>query len=208
MSSQETLNRGKVMEEEDVNLAPESQEPVVEETTPVEEETQPQTQVKAGDKTEPNLLLKSLQEERAKRKELEQLLAKQNSPDVEVFSDEGKALKSQIDSLKAQITSLNEERLLSSVQSKYPALNDKMSEFQEFRESYPNANIDSVAKLFLVENDLLQPKTPPKGLEKGSTGPRTIPKTGITSDEVKDLRTKDYKKYMEMLMSGKLDNIS
>lgn len=196
------------MEEEDVNLAPESQEPVVEETTPVEEETQPQTQVKAGDKTEPNLLLKSLQEERAKRKELEQLLAKQNSPDVEVFSDEGKALKSQIDSLKAQITSLNEERLLSSVQSKYPALNDKMSEFQEFRESYPNANIDSVAKLFLVENDLLQPKTPPKGLEKGSTGPRTIPKTGITSDEVKDLRTKDYKKYMEMLMSGKLDNIS
>lgn len=200
------------MEEEDVNFAPESQEPVVEETTPeVEEEVvteSSQPQVKAGDKTPPNELLASLQKERAKRKELEQLLAKQNSPDIEVFSDEGKALKSQIDLLKEQLTSLNEEKILSSVLSKYPAIADKINEFNEFKESYPNANMDSVAKLFLVENDLLQPKTPPKGLERGSTGPRTIPKQGMTSEDVKDLRTNNYKKYMDMLIAGKLDNIS
>jgi hypothetical protein len=198
------------MEEEDVNLALESQEPPVEETAPVEEVVTETTtpQVKAGDKTEPNLLLESLQKERAKRKELEELLAKQNSPDIEVFSDEGKALQSQIRKLEAQVTAANEEKLLSSVQSKYPAISDKMEEFNEFRQSYPTANIDSVAKLFLVENDLLQPKTPPKGLEKGSTGPRTIPKQGMTSEDVKDLRTKNYKQYMEMLMAGKLDNIS
>jgi hypothetical protein len=199
------------MEEEDVNFAPESQEPATEEVAQeveevVTESTQPQ--VKAGDKTPPNELLASLQKERAKRKELEELLAKQNSPDIEVFSDEGRALKSQIDSLKAQLTAFNEEKILSSVQAKYPAIADKMEEFNEFRESYPNANMDSVAKLFLVENDLLQPKTPPKGLERGSTGPRTIPKQGMTSEDVKDLRNKDYKKYMEMLMAGKLDNIS
>lgn len=199
------------MEEEDVNITPESQESVVEETTPevTEEVTDVTSQpLKAGDKTPPNELLASLQKERAKRKELEELLAKQNSPDIEVFSDEGKALKSQIDALKAQLTAQNEEKILSSVQAKYPALADKMEEFNEFRESYPNANMDSVAKLFLVENDLLQPKTPPKGLERGSTGPRTIPKQGMTSEDVKDLRMKDYKQYMEMLMSGKLDNIS
>lgn len=199
------------MEDEDVNFAPESQEPATEEVAQeveevVTESTQPQ--VKAGDKTPPNELLASLQKERAKRKELEELLAKQNSPDIEVFSDEGRALKSQIDSLKAQLTAFNEEKILSSVQAKYPAIADKMEEFNEFRESYPNANMDSVAKLFLVENDLLQPKAPPKGLERGSTGPKTIPKQGMTSEDVKDLRIKDYKKYSEMLMSGKLDNIS
>lgn len=200
------------MEDEDVNIAPESQEPATEEVAQevTEEVTDvtSQPQVKAGDKTPPNELLASLQKERAKRKELEELLAKQNSPDIEVFSDEGKALKSQIDSLKAQLTAFNEEKILSSVQAKYPAIADKMEEFNEFRESYPNANMDSVAKLFLVENDLLQPKTAPKGLERGSTGPRTIPKQGMTSEDVKDLRNKDYKKYMEMLMAGKLDNIS
>ena len=200
------------MEEEDVNIAPESQETVVEETTPEETEVvtdvTSQTQVKAGDKTPPNALLESLQKERAKRKELEELLAKQNSPDIEVFSDEGKALKGQIDSLKAQLTALTEDKILSSVQAKYPAIADKMEEFNEFRQSYPTANMDSVAKLFLVENDLLQPKAPPKGLERGSTGPRTIPKQGMTSEDVKDLRTNNYKKYMDMLVAGKLDNIS
>ena len=198
------------MEEEDVNYAPESGEPIVEETIPVEETVVESTepQVKAGDKTPPNALLESLQKERAKRKELEELLAKQNSPDIEVFSDEGKVLQSRIKKLEEQLTSANEEKLLSAVTNKYPALADKMTEFNEFRESYPTANIDSVAKLFLVENDLLQPKTPPKGLERGSTGPRTIPKQGMTSEDVKDLRTKDYKKYMEMLVAGKLDNIS
>jgi len=201
------------MEEEDVNIAPESQETATEEVAQDEEtevvtDVTSQPQVKAGDKTPPNALLESLQKERAKRKELEELLAKQNSPDIEVFSDEGKALKSQIDALKAQLTAQNEEKILSSVQAKYPAIADKMEEFNEFRESYPNANMDSVAKLFLVENDLLQPKTAPKGLERGSTGPRVIPKQGMTSEDVKDLRNKDYKKYMEMLMSGKLDNIS
>lgn len=199
------------MENEDVNLGTESTEPVVEETTPevTKEVTDVTSQpLKAGDKTPPNALLKSLQEERAKRKELEELLAKQNSPDIEVFSDEGKALQSRIQKLEEQLTTANEEKLLSSVQSQYPALVDKLEEFNEFRKSYPGANIDSVAKLFLVENDLLQPKTPPKGLERGSTGPRTIPKQGMTSEDVKDLRNKDYKKYSEMLMSGKLDNIS
>jgi len=198
------------MENEDVKLGTESTEPVVEETTPVVEtvvETTP-PQVKAGDKTEPNLLLESLQKERAKRKELEELLAKQKSPDIEVFSDEGKALQSRIQKLETQLTAANEEKILSSVQTQYPALKDKMTEFEEYRQNYPNANIESVAKLFLVENDLLQPKTSPKGLEKGSTGPRTIPKSGMTSEDVKDLRNKDYKKYSEMLMSGKLDNIS
>jgi hypothetical protein len=197
--------------EEDVKPISESTETPVEETEPVEEvvteSTQPQ--VKAGDKTPPNALLESLQKERAKRKELEELLTKQNSPDIEVFSSEGIALQGRIQRLEAQLTAANEEKILSSVQSQYPALKDKMTEFEEYRQlNYPTANIESVAKLFLVENDLLQPKTPPKGLEKGSTGPRTIPKQGMTSEDVKDLRNKDYKKYTEMLMAGKLDNIS
>ena len=59
-----------------------------------------------GTKTDSALLLKSLQEEREKRRELEEELTnlKSSVPSDEVFSDEGKALKSEINILKSELS--------------------------------------------------------------------------------------------------------
>src|SRR5690348_2948081 len=106
---------------EDVNNATESQvaEQVVEETT-VEEGNEESTETQAGSKTDPNLLLKALKDEREKRREeerkrieLEKLLSENDGNQ----SDEGRLLNEKITSLEAKIS-------LKEVTEKFPALKD------------------------------------------------------------------------------------
>lgn len=184
----------KIQMQDDVKVeAPVSQEEEVQEAQPV----------KAGDKTEPNLLLKSLQEERERRRLLEEELQalKQSTTETDIVSDEGKILKSNISSLESEIKAIKEEKVLSELQSKFPALKDKSAEFNEFRRSYPGSNPESVAKLFLVENDLLE--TPPrKGLEKATGGGRVVPQSGMSPSEIKDLRETNFRKYSQLVKDG------
>lgn len=184
---------------EDVNIVPESQgtegaTTIAQEDTPKEVST---TQ-EPGSKTDPSLLLKSLQEERQKVKILEeQLLTKTNTDEEEVFSDEGKLLQQQIKVVEEKI-------LLKDLSEKFPALKDKASEFKDYRNQYPGVELEKLAKLFLVENDLNEVE-PRKGLEKQTGGMRTPQKQGMTVEEVADLRKNNFKKYLQLAREGKIN---
>jgi hypothetical protein len=183
-----------------------NQQPSEGETQEVKEEVV--TQPAPGSKTPPELLLKSLQEERDKIKKLEEekriLEEELNTPkSEEVFSDEGKVLERKITSLTDKINQLEEEKSLEKLYSEYPVLREKSEEFKEFRKTeHPKAKMESVAKLYLVENGFYE--QPRKGLEKPTGGTRTPMTSGMTADEIKTLRETNYKKYSEMLMKGQI----
>ena len=207
-----------------VNQEPLTEAPISEDVKTQEPEVKPTEEVKpkaqAGDKTDPNLLLKSLQGEREKRRlleekletlqgerekrrlleeELETLKSSALSED-EVFSDEGKALKKQITALTEKINSIEEDKNLQAVYSQYPVLREKSEDFDTFRAEYPRTKLGNVAKLYLAENGLLEPTR--KGLEKTTGGPRIPMTSGMTADDVKKLRETNFKKYQDMLSKG------
>ena|SRR3990167_9611912 len=188
---------------EDVNQAQVSSEQIPE-ITPVV--VTPEAH--AGDKTDSALLLESLQVEREKRRVLEEevRLLKETPLDVsdEAVSDEGRALQAKINSLEAKFGQLEEDKQIASIQTQYPAIKDKMDEFNEFKQDYPRHKLESIAKLFLVEKGLLESTIVRKGLETATGGERTPAPTGMSAKDVKELRTTDFRKYQEMLMSGKL----
>ena len=169
-----------------------------------------------GSKTDSELLLKSLKEEREKRreeeekrKELEEEINNLKSSNLseEVFSDEGKLIQKnfsdKVSILENEIKSLKDNSEMKDLVLQYPELKDKLEEFKEFRKTeHPKAKLDSVAKLFLVENGFLE--TPRKGLEKTTGGTRTPMASGMTADEIKTLRETNYKKYSEMLTKGQI----
>ena len=155
-----------------------------------------------GEKTDSALLLKSLQEERDKRRELEAQLALQTPPN-DVFSDEGRLLKKEIDDLKAATARREEEERLSLVQSQYPAVKDKSAEFEQFRADNPGMRLETAAKAFLVENNLFDTQ-PRKGLERQTGGGRTAPKEGMSVDDITELRTTNFRKYSQLVREGKI----
>ena len=157
--------------------------------------------VKAGDKTDPNLLLKSLQEEREKRRDFEtrfQALEEQLNPSVpsEPVDD--------LSSLKAELADVKSKQARSEVIESYPMLKELWSDFEEFRTESDNKglNMRTAAKAFLVEKGLLEPHR--KGVEKPTGGPRTPIATGMTTEDIKHLRETDFKKYTEMLMKQQI----
>lgn len=165
----------------------------------------------AGDKTDPNLLLKSLQEEREKRrvleektKELEEKLQTSSTLSEEVFSDEGKALEGELKVLKSELSEVKTELAKKDLLISHPILKEKWQEFEEFRADPDNKgmNLRTAAKAYLVENGLLD--TPRKGLEKPTGGDRVPLTSGMTSDDVKTLRETNFKKYQELLLKGQL----
>lgn len=164
-----------------------------------------------GSKTPEANLYAALEEERRLRKEAEQRAkeaeerATESSEDV--YSDEGKILKKHISTLEEQIVSLKDDRELEKVQVQYPAIKDKLTEFNEFRKEYPRHKIENVAKIFMVENGLLAEMPQRIGLEKPIAGPKQPPSTGMTAEDVAQLRKTNYKKYTELLQAGKLNDI-
>lgn len=178
-------------------------EPVVKDDAPVTEEPAKEEVAQPGEKTDSSLLLKSLQEERDKRRELEAELKRLSEQSAGPFSDEGQLLKKEIEDLKVQMT---ERDTLASLQAKHPALADKLSEFNEFRANPENAGmkLETAAKAFLVEKDLLTEPKPRKGLEKDSGGTRSQPKTGRTEEDIADLRQNNFRQYMREIKKGTL----
>lgn len=187
-----------------VNVQPTIEQPS-EGTQPEIVEIQPV----AGSKTDSELLLKSLHEEREKRRILEEelKLAKESTVTVqatdEVYSDEGLALKKEISSLNEKIQLIEEEKSLEKLYSQYPLLREKADEFKQYRQDeHPRAKIESVAKLFLSENDLLE--SPRKGLEQPTGGIRTPFTSGMTADDVANLRKNNFREYQRLIKEGKL----
>mgnify|MGYP001577892997 CR=1 FL=1 len=182
--------------------------PVIEEPAPTEAVAEVAPEVaKPGEKTDPALLLESLQKERDKRKALEAELEAErlkNQPTGEVFSDEGKVLDSKIARLEAEINATKEEKLLSGVQTTYPVLKDKSEEFQQFLSDNKGMKLETAAKAFLIENDLLEAPKPRKGLETASGGGRTPVTTGMTPEEIDNLRVNNYNEYARRIRAGTL----
>ena len=142
--------------------------------------------------------------ERAKKAELEvkdlESRLTTEVPSDEVFSDEGKALKGQITSLESELASIKDGQVLQGLYAQYPVLKDKSADFDEFRQDYPRTKLENVAKLYLSENGLLEPKR--VGLEKTTGGPRTPVSSEMTTEEIKKLRETDSRKYRDMLQKG------
>ena len=157
-----------------------------------------------GSKTPPELLLKSLQEEREEntrlKEELELLKGSPASPDI--FSEEGKILQKQIQESNEQISKLTQENARKDLFIAHPILKEKNEEFEKFLADPENKGmpLKTAAKAFLVENGLLDPVR--LGLEKPTGGPRTPPSTGMTNEEIKTLRETNFKKYQDMLEKG------
>lgn len=201
------LNSPIIMEETPTSVTPESL------PAPISEDVKSQPiQVatpEKGSKTPESNLYAALEEERKLRKEAEQKAKEAeeqlsaNSQDV--FSDEGKTLQNKISGLEERLNTLQEGKELDSLKAKFPALKDKWDEFDKFRADYPRHKLDNVAKIFLVENGMAEEVPTRMGLERPVAGPKTPQATGMTSEDVADLRKNNYKKYLELLTSGKLN---
>lgn len=181
-----------------------NEEPVIE--APTAEETVVEPAPLPGEKTESVKLLESLQKEREKRRELETELENlRNQPTADAYSsDEARLLKAEIDRIARELESNKQNDQLKSLQTSYPALKDKGSEFQEYLENNKGMRLEVAAKAFLVENNLFENPTPRKGLERETGGTRVQPKQGRTEEEVAELRKTNYRKYEQELRKGTL----
>lgn len=187
------------MPEEDVKeLIPVSEE-LPEEDYEGEDDPGDEPEMAPGTKTDPALLLKSLKEEREKRRLLEQELDsfKKTPESDDIYSDEGKVLKK-------EIQTLNERIEVKEIIEQFPQIKGKYSEFMEFKRDYPGISTERVAKLFLSESGLATPKIVRKGLEKASGGSREATPQGITTEDVANLRTTNFRKYSQMVREGKI----
>jgi hypothetical protein len=178
------------------------EEPVIE--VPEEPKEPKEEPVAPGAKTEPELLLESLHKEREKRRELERQLKERG--EMSVLSDEGRILQNQIEELKRQQKVKEEETTLSRLISSFPALKDKASDFDEYRNLPENdgVNVETLAKAFLVDRNLIGSPAPRKGLEEPAGGGRVPPKQGRTEQEVSELRSGNYRQYLKELRAGTL----
>ena len=182
------------------SVIPQTQQSVA----PVVTTEPPVTQPK-GSQTPSENLYAALAEERRLRKEAEDKLTNINTtiPSDEAYSDEGRVLKTQISTLEEKISRIEEEKNLEKLYNQYPLLREKSAEFSEFRMTeHPRAKIESVAKLYLVENGLLEPKR--VGLEKPTGGTKTPPTSGMAVEDIKRLRETNFKKYQDMILKGQI----
>ena len=150
----------------------------------------------------------ALKEERDARKALEEKLEKLSVPSEatgEVYSDEGKLLKSEISGLRDELKSIkrNEDRREAEIE--FPFLKDKKQEFDTFLEDEENKrlSIRKAAKLFAAEQGLAQ-EPQRKGLEKPSGGIHQPPEAGLTNEEVAYLMKNNWKQYEKLLKEGKI----
>lgn len=145
--------------------------------------------------------------ERAKKAEAEKADLQKKLEEAQLaqdsfVSDDDTAKK--LRELDEKFSKLEEEKRIESIKASYPAIADKMDEFNEYRSAYPSDKLDSVAKLFMVERDLLGDAPKRKGLEKAVGGKRTPPNENQTTDDVKRLRETNYREYVKQIKAGKI----
>ena len=183
----------------------------------VSEDAKPQTQLpeapvvtpttetpKVGSQTPPENLYAALADERRLRKEAEDKLnhiETTNLSEPDVVSDEALILKGHIDSLSSEVVQMREEKALEKLCDQYPVLKENMDKFNEFRKAeHPTAKIESVAKLYLAENGLLEGRR--VGLENPTGGDRAPVADGMSPEDVANLRKNNWRKYQDMVSKG------
>lgn len=107
--------------------------------------------------------------------------------------------------LSQQIAQLQQEKELDKVLVQYPVLGEKLEEFDSYRAENPGMPLNTAAKAFMVEKDLLGEKPKRAGLEKARGGQRTPPSSNkMSSEDVKRLRENDFRKYRQLVTEGKI----
>lgn len=169
----------------------------------VQEEVEAPTPVAKpkGAKTPEPQLYAALQEERKLRKEAQaklKTLTMASTPDEpdEVFEEPDR-----LSNLESQLRDMRKDNLISRTQ----ALADNQSEFEEFLGENPEYPLESAAKIFLAERGLLETPVTRKGLQQPTSGPKAIPKSGLSMADVENLRLNFPKRYAKMLMDGQID---
>lgn len=148
--------------------------------------------------------------ERAKKAELELKALKENTinevpSESEAWSDEGKVLEGKMKAQGSELSELKQKLAKMEVLESHPMLKDMWTELEDFRNDPENKgmNLKTAAKSFLIEKGLLEPKR--KGLEAPTGGPKATPSYGtMTTDEAKDLRENNPRKYREMLVKDQI----
>jgi hypothetical protein len=136
-----------------------------------------------------------------KAKELEEQLAGQSTVS-DPYEDED--LRSKVNELSQKLATIEEKSHLDALVTQYPVLQEKFAEFDEYRTTNPGMSIQTAAKAYLAEHDLLGQTPKRKGLEKAGGGQRTPPTGKMTTDDAKRLRENNYTEYKKLLMAGKI----
>lgn len=170
----------------------------------VEEET-PETTSEVQDPEEDILAKNAQLYERAKKaelkvKELEEQRRLQTT-DSDFDEDD---LRSTVKELSQKLSKMEEKTQFESLYAQYPVLQDKVAEFDEYRNMNPGMPLATSAKAFLAEHDLFGQAPKRKGLEKAGGGQRTAPTGKTTSEDAKRLRETNYNEYKKQLMAGKI----
>lgn len=147
------------------------------------------------------------QKDHWKEKYERDIVSKSSELDEDLFSDEGKLLRTEILSLKETLSKFEKEKEEQTIYSQYPQLQDKKDEFIEFSNDPDNVGIkkEKLVKLFLLEKGLLDSKPQRKGLEKPTGGSKSVHKSGIAQDEIKRLRENQPRRYQQYIQSGKIN---
>lgn len=187
----------------DTPLPEKKEEPTIEPT--IEKVPEKSEKPEKGTQTPDRNLYAALEEERRLRKEREkeiESLKQAVPPSNDVFSDEGLALKREIDALKAEVEARKQGEELGRVFTQFPAIQESSEEFEMFRKEYQNVPVEKVAKLFMSEKGLIPQER--KGLEKTSGGTRQPATSQISVEDVARLRQTNFSKYVQLVAEGKI----
>ena len=104
--------------------------------------------------------------------------------------------------LESKLSTIEGQLQKREVLEAYPVLKDVWDDFDTFRADPENAGMSmkTAAKAFIAEKELNIPKR--KGVERPTGGPRAPIASGMTVEEVSNLRKNNYKKYVDLLQKG------
>lgn len=169
---------------------------VEEEAEVVEEVINPEDDILAKNRQ----LYERAKKAEAKAKELEEQLTN-TVQDPYAEEDE---LKTKVQTLEQKLKEIEEKNQFDALYTQYPILQEKLTEFDEYRQANQGMSLQTSAKAFLAEHDLLGQTPKRKGLEKAGGGQRTPPTGKLSVEDTKRLRENNYGEYKKQLMAGKI----
>ena len=110
----------------------------------------------------------------------------------------------EVSGLKTRLSDVESELGQSKLVKKYPQLEESWDDFDKYREDPENKGmkLETAAKAFLVDKGLLETKR--KGLEKVTGGNKAPQTSGMSVEDIENLRKTDGKKYREMVKKGQI----
>ena len=171
-------------------------EVVVEETKTEEDTVSPEDLEELKKKAD----VSSQNFERAKKAEarVKELELSDTNDSSSEFEDED------VSKLKNDVTALQSELGQSKLTKKYPQLEETWEDFEKYHQDPENAGmkLETATKAFLVDKDLLGTRR--KGLEKATGGNKAPQTTGMSLEDIENVRKNDGPKYREMLKKGQI----